>query len=81
MSVQVERNYNKVERTKNMLKLASEVVKLRSEGERLAENHMAQGIVLFSARATASAASCKAQADLLKHIWRTCLRGLNSSKR
>jgi outer membrane protein TolC len=66
VSVQLERNFNKVERTKNVLQLASEVVKLRSEGERLAENQLAQGVVLVSTRRQASAASYKAQADLLQ---------------
>jgi outer membrane protein TolC len=66
VSVQIERNLNKVERTRQMLQVATEVVRLREEGERLAENQMAQGIVLVSARRQASAASDKAQADLLQ---------------
>jgi outer membrane protein TolC len=66
VSVQLERNFNKLERTKNVLQLASEVVKLRTEGERLAENQLAQGVVLVSTRRQASAASYKAQADLLQ---------------
>ena len=66
VSVQIERNLNKVERTRQMLQVATEVVRLREEGERLAENQMAQGIVLVSARRQASAASYKAQADLLQ---------------
>jgi outer membrane protein TolC len=66
VSVQIERGYNKVERTKHMLQVAAEVVRLREEGERLAGNQMAQGVVLVSARRQASAASYKAQADMLQ---------------
>ena len=66
VSVQIEQSYNKVERTKKVLEVAAEVVKLRTEGERIAENQLTQGVVLVSARRQASAASCKAQADLLQ---------------
>jgi outer membrane protein TolC len=66
VSVQIERSLNKVERTQQMLQVATEVVRLREEGERLAENQLTQGIVLVSARRQASAASYKAQADLLQ---------------
>ncbi len=66
VSVQIERSDNKVERTKQMLRVAVEVVKLRSEAERVAENQMTQGVVLVSARRQASAASYRAQADLLQ---------------
>lgn len=66
VSVQVEKGYNKVERTKRMLQVAAEVVKLRAEGERIAENQLTQGVVLVSARRQASAATYKAQADLLQ---------------
>jgi len=66
VSVQVERSYNKVERTKQMLRVADEVVRLRTEGERLAENQLAQGVVLVANRRQASAASHRAQADLLQ---------------
>jgi outer membrane protein TolC len=66
VSVQIERSYNKVERTKQMLKVAAEVVQLRTEGERLAENQLVQGVALVSARRQASAASYKAQADMLQ---------------
>ena len=66
VSVQIERSYNKVERTKQMLRVANEVVRLRAEGERLAENQLAQGAVLVSNLRQASAASYKAQADLLQ---------------
>jgi outer membrane protein TolC len=66
VSVQIERSYNKVEQAKNMLQVANEVVKLRTEGVRLAENQLAQGAVLISARRQASAASYKARADLLQ---------------
>jgi outer membrane protein TolC len=66
VSVQIEQSYNKVERTKHMLEVATEVVRLRDESERLAENQLAQGVVLVSARRQASAASYKAQADMLQ---------------
>jgi len=66
VSVQIERSFNKTEQTRNMLKVASEMVRLRAEGERLAENQLTQGVVLVSARRQASAASYKAQADLLQ---------------
>ena len=66
VGVQIEQSLNKVQRTRQMLQVASEVVKLRQEGERLAENQMIQGIVLVSARSQATAASYKAQADLLQ---------------
>ncbi len=66
VSVQVEQSCNKVERTQKMLQVAAEVVKLRTEGERIAENQLMQGVVLVSARRHASAASYKAEADLLQ---------------
>ena len=66
VSVQVERSYNKVERTKQMVHVANEVARLRAEGQRLAENQFAQGVVLVSTRRQASAANLKAQADLLQ---------------
>jgi len=66
VGVQIERSLNKVERTKQMLRVAAEVVRLRKEGERVAENQVTQGVVLISARRQASAASYKAQADLLQ---------------
>jgi outer membrane protein TolC len=66
VSVQIDRGYNKVQRTKHMLQVANEVVKLREEGERLADNQVVQGLVLVSTRRQASAASYKAQADLLQ---------------
>jgi outer membrane protein TolC len=49
-----------------MLDVAAQVVKLRTEGERIAENQLTQGAVLVSVRRQASAASYKAQADLLQ---------------
>jgi outer membrane protein TolC len=66
VSVRIEQSLNKVERTKKMLDVAAEVVKLRTEGERIAENQLTQGVVLVSARRQASAASYRAQADLLQ---------------
>ena len=66
VSVQVEQSLNRVQRTRQMLQVASEVVTLRQEGERLAENQLIQGVVLVSRRSQATAASYKAQADLLQ---------------
>jgi outer membrane protein TolC len=66
VGVRIQRSLNKVERTRQMLRVAAEVVKLRTEGDRLAENQLKQGVVLVSARRQASAASYKAQADLLQ---------------
>jgi outer membrane protein TolC len=66
VDVRIERSYNKAERAKHMLQVANEVVRLRAESERLAENQMVQGVVLVSARRQASAASYKAEADLLQ---------------
>ena len=66
VGVEIERSYNKVERTKHMLQVAGEVVRLRQEGERVAGNQIAQGEALVSMGRQASAASYKAQADLLQ---------------
>jgi outer membrane protein TolC len=66
VGVQIERSYNKVERTKQMLLVAAEVLELRAESERIAENQMTHGVVLVSTRRQASAASYKAQADMLQ---------------
>ena len=66
VNVQIDRDYNQVQRTKHMLQVANEVVKLREEGARLAQNQLAQGVVLVSSRRQASAASYKAEADLLQ---------------
>jgi outer membrane protein TolC len=66
VSVRIERTYNKVELTAHMLQVAGEEVRLREEGERLAANQSALGVVLVSARKQASAASYKAQAGLLQ---------------
>jgi outer membrane protein TolC len=66
VGVQIERSLNKVERTRQMLQVANEVVKLRTEGERVAENQLTQGVVVVSVRRQASAASYRAQADLLQ---------------
>jgi len=66
VSVEIQQSLNKVERTKQMVEVASEVVKLRTEGERIAENQVTQGAILVSARRQASAASYKAQAEMLQ---------------
>jgi outer membrane protein TolC len=66
VSVQIERSLNKVERTEQMLRVASEVVNLRVEGDRIAENQLTHGVILVSARSQVSAATYKAQADLLQ---------------
>ena len=54
VSVRIGQSYNRVERTKKMLEVAAEVVTLRTEGERIAENQLTQGVVLFSARRQAA---------------------------
>jgi outer membrane protein TolC len=64
--VRIEQSYNKVESTAHMLRVAREELALREEGERLATNQSALGVVLISARQQASAASYKAQAGLLQ---------------
>jgi outer membrane protein TolC len=66
VAVSIERSYNKVERTQKMLDVARQVMKLRDEGERLAGNQLAYGVVQVSERRQASAARYKAQADLLQ---------------
>jgi len=66
VGVQIEQSLNKVQRTKQMLQVAAEVVKLRAEGERLAQNQLAQGIALVSVQRQAVAANYRAQADLLQ---------------
>ena len=66
VAVGIERSYNKLERTGNLVQVASEVVTLRNEGERLAQNQLAQGVILASARREATAATYKAQADYLQ---------------
>ena len=55
-----------------MLQVASELVRLRTEGDRVAENQLTNGVILVSARRQASAATYKAQADLLQANWLTC---------
>ncbi len=81
VNVQIERSYNKVERTKQMLQVATEVVELRAESERLAENQVAQGAVLVSTRRQASAASYRAQADMLQAQLAYCTRRRGNSSR
>jgi outer membrane protein TolC len=66
IGVEIQQNTNKVERTKRMLQVAAEIVRLRAEGERVADNQLKQGVALVSAQRQASAASSKAQADLLQ---------------
>jgi outer membrane protein TolC len=66
VAVSIERSYNKVERTRSMVNVASEVAKLRQESERVATNQFAQAVVQVSDRRQATAASYKAQADLLQ---------------
>jgi len=66
IAVEIERSANKEERTRRMLEVAAEVVRLRLESERVAENQLKEGVVLISTRRAASAASYKAQADLLQ---------------
>ncbi|HEY6347397.1 MAG TPA: TolC family protein [Bryobacteraceae bacterium] len=66
VAVSIERSYNKVQRTKSLVDVAQQVVKLRQESERLAQNQLTQGVVFVSDRRQATAATYKAQADLLQ---------------
>jgi outer membrane protein TolC len=66
VAVAIERTYNRLERTKSLVQVATQVVKLRQEGERLAQNQVAEGVVLASERKQATAASYQAQADFLQ---------------
>jgi outer membrane protein TolC len=66
VAVSIERSFNKVERTKNMVAVAQQALKLRQESERLAQNQLAQNVVLTSERRQATAATYKAQADFLQ---------------
>jgi outer membrane protein TolC len=66
VAVGIERSYNKLERTKHMVQVANQVVMLRQEGERLAQNQLAAGVVLVAERRQATAATYKAEADSLQ---------------
>jgi outer membrane protein TolC len=66
VAVGIERSYNKLQRTGNLVQVAAQVVRLRQEGERLAQNQLAQGVLLASERRQATAANYQAQADLLQ---------------
>jgi outer membrane protein TolC len=66
VAVAVERSYNKVKQTRNLVQVADQVVSLRQEGERLAGNQLIQGVALISEQRQATAATYKAQADLLQ---------------
>jgi outer membrane protein TolC len=66
VAVAIERSYNKVERTRSLVQVASQVANLRQEGDRLARNQLAQGVILVSQQKQATAATYQAQADLLQ---------------
>jgi outer membrane protein TolC len=66
VAVGVERRYHKVQQTRSLVEVANQVVSLRQEGERVAGNQLTQGVVLVSERRQATAATYKAQADLLQ---------------
>jgi outer membrane protein TolC len=66
VAVGIERSYNKVERTRSLVEVETQVVKLRQESERLAENQLTQGVILVSERRQATAATYKAQAEMLQ---------------
>ncbi|HUA83321.1 MAG TPA: TolC family protein [Bryobacteraceae bacterium] len=66
VAVGVEKSYNKLTETRNLVRVADQVVKLRQEAERLAQNQLAHGVVLLSARRQSTAATFKAQADYLQ---------------
>jgi outer membrane protein TolC len=66
VAVTIERSYNKLQRIKSLVEVADQLVKLREANERLAENQLAHGVVLVSDNRKATAATYKAQADLLQ---------------
>jgi len=66
IAVGIERRYHKVQQTRSLVEVANQVVSLRQEGERVAGNQVTQGEVLVSERRQATAATYKAQADLLQ---------------
>ena len=66
VAVGVERSYNNLERSRNMVSVATQVAKLRPESERLATDQAELGVVLVSDVRHASAATYKANADLLE---------------
>ena len=66
VAVAIDRSYNKLERTRNLVQVADQVVKLRQEGDRLARNQLAQGVILASQQKQATAANYQAQADFLQ---------------
>ena len=66
VAVAVQRSYDRLQRTRDLVQVASEVVKLRQENERLAQNELAQGVVLASEPRQAIAASYQAQAEFLQ---------------
>jgi len=66
VAVSIERSYNKLERTKSMVAVAQQALTLRQESERLAQNQLAQGVMLISDRRQATAATYKSQADFLQ---------------
>ena len=66
VAVGIERRYNKVQQTGNLVQVAKQVVSLRQEGERVAGNQLTHGVLLVSERRQATAATYKAQADLLQ---------------
>ena len=66
VAVGIERSYNKVERTRSLVQVATQVVKLRQESERLAENQLTNGVILVSDRRQATAATYKAEAEMLQ---------------
>jgi outer membrane protein TolC len=66
VEVGIERSYNKLQRTRNLVQVSREVLMLRQEGERVAGNQLKFGVALVSDRQQATAATYKAQADLLQ---------------
>jgi outer membrane protein TolC len=66
IAVGIDRSYHKLQRTRNLVQVANQVVKLRQEGERLAGNHLTQGVVLMSERRQATAATYRAEAEYLQ---------------
>ena len=66
VEVGIERSYNKLQETRHLVQVSREVLKLRQEGERVAGNQLKYGVALVSDRQQATAATYKAQVDLLQ---------------
>jgi outer membrane protein TolC len=66
VATHVKQSYDKLARTKDMIDVAGEVAEMRKEGERLARNQSAQGVMTVADRRHAAVAVYSSQADLLQ---------------